>query len=103
MSTKIYTEVVIDMRTNEVLSEKAFDYEGDLALCGGGGGGKSMPKPEPAPAAPEPSKTPDSETARVRDEARNKAAKAAGLASTNKTGGSLTSDAPTQKKSLLGQ
>ena len=102
MSTKIYTEVVIDMRTNEVLSEKAFDYEGDLALCGGGGG-KSMPKAEPAPAAPEPSKTPDSETARVRDEARNKAARAAGLASTNKTGGSLTSDAPTQKKSLLGQ
>ena len=102
MSTKIYTEVVIDMRTNEVLSEKAFDYEGDLALCGGGGG-KSMPQVEKAPPAPEPSKTPDSETARVRDEARRKAARAAGLASTNKTGGSLTSDAPTQKKSLLGQ
>ena len=102
MSTKIYTEVVIDMRTNEVLSEKAFDYEGDLALCGGGGG-KSMPKPEPAPPAPEPSKSPDAETAKTRDEARSKAARAAGLASTNKTGGALTSDAPTQKKSLLGQ
>lgn len=101
MSTKIYTEVVIDMRTNEVLSEESFDYEGDLALCGGGG--KSMPKPEPAPPAPEPSKSPDAETAKTRDEARDKAVKAAGLASTNKTGGSLTSDAPTQKKSLLGQ
>lgn len=102
MSTKIYTEVVIDMRTNEVLSEESFDYEGDLALCGGGGG-KSMPKPEPAPPAPEPSKSPDAKTAKTRDEAREKAVKAAGLASTNKTGGSLTSDAPTQKKSLLGQ
>lgn len=101
MSTKIYTEVIIDMCTNEVLSEKAFDYEGDLALCGGGG--KSMPKPEPAPPAPEPTKSPDSETARARDEARIKATKAAGLASTNKTGGALTSEAPTQKKSLLGQ
>jgi hypothetical protein len=36
---KIYTRVVIDMKTNEVLEEESFEYEGELALCGGGKGG----------------------------------------------------------------
>jgi hypothetical protein len=35
---KIYNEVVIDMNTNEVVSEDSFEYDGELMLCGGGGG-----------------------------------------------------------------
>ncbi len=34
---KVYTEVVIDMRTMEVESEESFEYEGEIAHCGGGG------------------------------------------------------------------
>jgi len=32
---KIYTEVVIDMDTCEVVSEESFDYDGPMAMCGG--------------------------------------------------------------------
>ncbi len=35
---KIYTKVVFSMKTLEVLKEESFEYEGDIALCGGGGG-----------------------------------------------------------------
>lgn len=36
---KIYTRVVIDIASGKTLEEQSFDYEGDLALCGGGSGG----------------------------------------------------------------
>lgn len=40
---KIYTKVEIDIKTGMVLSEESFEYDGELALCGGssGGGGSS--------------------------------------------------------------
>lgn len=52
---KIYTRVVFDMETLQVLEADSFEYEGPLALCGGGGGGgkgksPSVPPPPPKPA-----------------------------------------------------
>jgi len=32
---KIYTEVVIDMNTCDVVSEESFDYDGPMVMCGG--------------------------------------------------------------------
>jgi hypothetical protein len=42
---KIYTKLVIDMTTDEILEEESFEYNGPVAQCGssGGGGGGSMP------------------------------------------------------------
>ena len=49
---KIYERIVMDWDGN-VLEEQSFDYQGDLALCGGGGGGKgSTPSPPPTPPKP---------------------------------------------------
>ena len=98
---KIYERIVMNW-DGEVLEEKSFEYEGELALCGGGGG-KSRPKVQKAPPVPEPVKTPTGESAAIDNDARRKAAAAAGLSGTNVTGGSLTSGASTQKKSLMGQ
>ena len=36
---KVYDEIVFDMESLSVVSEKSHDYEGPIALCGGGGGG----------------------------------------------------------------
>ena len=30
---KIYTEVIIDMRTGSTVSEESFDYKGEIAEC----------------------------------------------------------------------
>ena len=41
---KIYTKLVIDMTTDQILEEESFEYNGPVAQCGsGGGGGSSMP------------------------------------------------------------
>ena len=98
---KIYERIVLDWDGN-VLEETSFDYQGDVALCGGGGG-KSKPKVQAAPPAPEPVKTPTDEMAAIDSDAKRKARAAAGLGRTNVTGGALDSNANTQKKSLLGQ
>ena len=98
---KIYERIVMNW-DGEVLEEKSFEYEGELALCGGGGG-KSKPKVQKAPPVPEPTKTPTSESAAIDNTARRKAAAAAGLSGTNVTGGALSGQASTQKKSLMGQ
>lgn len=98
---KIYERIVLDWDGN-VLEETSFDYQGELALCGGGGG-KSSPKVQKAPPAPEPVKKPESEVAAIDTEARRKARAAAGLSGTNVTGGSFAGGASTQKKSLMGQ
>jgi len=37
--TKIYTKIVLDMKSGQMLEEQSFNYHGDVALCGGGGGG----------------------------------------------------------------
>ena len=96
---KIYERIVMDW-DGEVLEETSFEYEGELALCGGG---KSKPKVQKAPPVPEPTKTPTSESAAIDNDARRRAAAAAGLSGTNVTGGSLSGQASTQKKSLMGQ
>lgn len=47
---KIYERLVMDWDGN-VLEETSFDYQGDVALCGGGGKGKTpSPPPTPKPA-----------------------------------------------------
>ena len=100
---KIYERIVMNW-DGEVLEEKSFEYDGPVALCGGGGGGKgSKPKVQKAPPVPEPTKTPTSESAAIDNTARRKAVAAAGLSGTNVTGGSLSGQASTQKKSLMGQ
>ncbi len=42
---KIYTKLVIDMITDEILEQESFEYTGPVAQCGssGGGGGGSQP------------------------------------------------------------
>jgi hypothetical protein len=42
---KIYTKLVIDMTTDEILEQESFEYNGPVAQCGssGGGGGGSQP------------------------------------------------------------
>jgi len=41
---KIYTKLVIDMTTDQILEEESFEYNGPVAQCGGGsGGGGSVP------------------------------------------------------------
>jgi hypothetical protein len=42
---KIYTKLVIDMATDEILEQESFEYNGPVAQCGssGGGGGGSQP------------------------------------------------------------
>ena len=101
---KIYERIVLDW-DGWVLEEHYFEYEGELALCGGGGGGGkgSTPKVQKAPPVPEPTKTPTSESAAIDNTARRKAAAAAGLSGTNVTGGALSGGVSTQKKSLMGQ
>lgn len=45
---KIYTKIVVDISTNEVLHSESFDYSGPIAECisMGGGGESSSSKPE---------------------------------------------------------
>lgn len=38
---KIYEKIIIDLNTDEILHEESFEYEGEVALCGGGGGSKT--------------------------------------------------------------
>jgi hypothetical protein len=42
---KIYTKLVIDMTTDEILEQESFEYNGPVAQCGssGGGGGGGQP------------------------------------------------------------
>jgi hypothetical protein len=42
---KIYTKLVIDMATDEILEQESFEYNGPVAQCGssGGGGGGGQP------------------------------------------------------------
>lgn len=36
---KIYTKIIIDISSGDTLYEESYEYEGDIAKCGGGGGG----------------------------------------------------------------
>ena len=64
----------------------------------------SIPEPAPLPAAPAAIQQPDSAQQTLRDDARDKAVKVAGMEGTNKTTGlGLTDPANTKKKTLLGE
>ena len=39
MTMKIYSKIIIDILTNEVVYEDSFEYTGEVAHCGGGGKG----------------------------------------------------------------
>ena len=39
---KIYTKLVIDMATDEVLEQESFEYQGPVAQCGGGSSGGAV-------------------------------------------------------------
>lgn len=41
MGIIIHTRVVVDMSTMKTLEDECFEYEGEIALCGGSGGGSS--------------------------------------------------------------
>lgn len=43
---KVYTEIIYDMESLEVLSETSFEYEGKIVKCGGGGGDYPEPTGE---------------------------------------------------------
>lgn len=36
---KVYEKIIISMKSGRVIEEQSFDYEGNVALCGGGPGG----------------------------------------------------------------
>lgn len=96
----IYTRIVMNW-DGDVLEAQAEQYAGPVALCKGKSSTPSVPPPPPEP---EPVKQPSSKVEDQRRSFQSQAAKAAGLASTNVTGGALADTAvPTAKKSLLGQ
>lgn len=48
---KVYTKVVIDMASGDVLEGASYEYAGPVALCGGKGGGDPPPPPDYSPIA----------------------------------------------------
>ena len=100
---KIYERLVMDWDGN-VLEEQSFDYQGELALCGGGGGGKgSTPSPPPTPPKPATEKgtTAAANEAVADQDARRK--KYMGQQGTILTSPLGAAPAPGQTKTMLGQ
>ena len=100
---KISTRIVMDWDGN-VLEETSFDYQGDVALCGGGGGGKGKtPKAPPAPPKPATEKgtTAAANEAVAEQDAKRK--KYMGQQGTILTSPLGAAPAPGQGKQLLGQ
>ena len=100
---KIYERLVMDWDGN-VLEEQSFDYQGDVALCGGGGGGKGKtPKAPPAPPKPATEKgttAAANEAVADQDAKRKKYMGQQGTILTSPLG---AAPAPGQGKQLLGQ
>jgi hypothetical protein len=46
---KIYSKIILDMKSGKTLEEQNFDYKGSIALCGGGGGGDTKTEIRYAP------------------------------------------------------
>ena len=99
---KIYERLVMDWDGN-VLEEQSFDYQGELALCGGGGGKGSKPSPPPTPPKPATEKgtTAAANEAVADQDARRK--KYMGQQGTILTSPLGAAPAPGQGKQLLGQ
>ena len=101
---KIYERIVMDWDGN-VIEEQGFDYQGELALCGGGGGGKGSKTPEPPPTPPKPA-TEKGTTAAANEAVADQDAKRKrymGQAGTILTSPLGAAPAQQQGKKLLGQ
>lgn len=102
---KIYERLVMDWDGN-VLEEQSFDYQGELALCGGGGGGKGKtPKPPPTPPKPATEKgttAAANEAVAEQDAKRKKYSGQEGTILTSPLGAAPAAGQPGGKK-LLGQ
>ena len=99
---KISTRIVMDWDGN-VLEEQSFDYQGELALCGGGGGKGSTPSPPPPPPKPATEKgttAAANEAVADQDAKRKKYMGQQGTILTSPLG---ADPAPGQGKQLLGQ
>lgn len=100
---KIYERIVMDWDGN-VLEEQSFDYQGELALCGGGGGGKgSKPKPPPPPPKPATAKEVTAAATEAVNDQDAKRKKYMGHQGTILTSPLGAAPAPGQTKTLLGQ
>ena len=102
---KIYERIVMDWDGN-VLEETSFDYQGDVALCGGGGGKGKTPEAPPAPPAPPKPATEKGTTAAANEAVADQDAKRKkymGQAGTILTSPLGAAPAPGQGKKLLGQ
>lgn len=103
---RINTRIVFDMTQDDVpvIECDSYEYEGDLALCGGGGGkSPSIPDAPPPPPKPVQSKDVTETVAAARNDQKNKARRAVGHQGTIMTGGlGLGDKAQTQKKTLGG-
>ena len=99
---KIYERLVMDWDGN-VLEEQSFDYQGELALCGGGGGKGKTPEPPPTPPKPATEKgttAAANEAVADQDAKRKKYMGQQGTILTSPLG---AAPAPGQGKQLLGQ
>lgn len=99
---KIYERLVMDWDGN-VLEEQSFDYQGELALCGGGGGKGKTPEPPPTPPKPATEKgttAAANEAVADQDAKRKKYIGQQGTILTSPLG---AAPAPGQGKQLLGQ
>ncbi len=94
---KVYTEFTFDMKTGKEISSSSFNYDGEVALCGGGG--KSYRTPEPAPEKAQ-TKSIDESQVTARENQRQKAQRAKGIRSSILT---RQNEQQTAGNTLLGQ
>ena len=99
---KIYERLVMDWDGN-VLEEQSFDYQGELALCGGGGGKGSTPSPPPTPPKPATEKGTTAAANEAVSEQDAKRKKYMGQQGTILTSPLGAAPAPGQTKTMLGQ
>lgn len=99
---KIYERLVMDWDGN-VLEEQSFDYQGELALCGGGGGKGKTPEPPPPPPKPATAKDVTAAANSAEEDQRNRAKKYLGQQGTILTSPLGAAPNATTGKQLLGQ
>lgn len=97
---KISTRIVMDWDGN-VLEETSFDYQGDVALCGGGG--KSTPSPPPPTPKPATAKDVTAAANSAEEDQRNRAKKYLGQQGTILTSPLGAAQNESTGKQLLGQ
>lgn len=77
---KIYKKFVFDMKTGKEIESESFEYDGEVALCGGGG---KASKPTYTPPPPEKAQTKqiDESQTTARENQRQKAQRVKGIRS----------------------